>query len=165
MVIGGWIALKGMGLDRAQAPVEQPTKPGEAVPIDDPPAGVRGRKRPEAYGLPSFPTAFDFQSMDTGKQSGSTAFVIKKGTAAEVVRFYVEKLGALGWQYEWKRSANVSPGGEGQKVRMKGSRVRWIKRNERRQLTLLTLDDPQKGRSAQAVLSWAPIPTGRSRSR
>jgi hypothetical protein len=165
--IGGWLSLRSAGLDKepAAAPAETkaPEPTGDTAAIAAPSAAIKGKKRPEQFGLPSYPSASDYHSLEMGKQQGSTAFSVKQGSSAQITRFYIEKLGAAGWQYDWKRDTEVSPGDKGKSVTLKGTRVRWIQRRERKQLTLLTVDDPQKGRTAQAVLSWSPMKAPASR--
>ncbi|MGV3723491.1 MAG: hypothetical protein ACO1SX_21560 [Actinomycetota bacterium] len=159
--IGGWLSLRNAGLGKAPAAAPAETKTpvptGDTASIAAPGAAIKGRKRPEQFGLPSYPSATDYHSLELGKHQGSTAFSVKHGSSAQISRFYIEKLGAAGWQYDWKRDTEVSPGDKGKRFTLKGTRVRWIQRRERKQLTLLTLDDPQKGRTAQAVLSWSPL--------
>lgn len=160
MGAGGWLVLRDLGAGAsASGPQATPgaDSPTDTEAVEELPAAVKGRKRPEDYGFPSYPTAMQFHSMEMGKEAGSAAYSVTKGTSAEIVRFYVEKLGAEGWQYQWKRPATVRPGAKGKELELKGSRVRWIHRRRRRQLTLLTLDDTQKGRTAQAVLSWTTL--------
>lgn len=133
----------------------------DSVSVRDSAAAVNGRKTPRDYALPVFPSAFDFHSMEMGEQGGSAAFAVKQGTAAEISRYYIQQLGATGWEYRWKRDTSASPGDAAHPITLKGTRVRWLDRKKRKQLTLLALDDPQKGRSAQAVLSWAVVPGAR----
>jgi hypothetical protein len=162
MGVGGWLSL------RALAPASGPDGAGtgklpeqaasDSIPVQDSPAAVHGRKTPRDYALPVFPSAFDFHSMETGKLGGSAAFSVKQGSAAEISRYYIQQLGTAGWEYRWKRDANASPGDAAHLITLKGTRVRWLDRKKRKQLTLLALDDPQPGQSAQAVLSWAVVP-------
>lgn len=159
--VGGWLSLRSAGLDKPPPPspteADAPQPTGDTASIAAPGAAIKGRKRPEQFGLPSYPTASDYHSLEIGKSEGSTAYSVKQGSSAQIARFYIEKLGAAGWQYDWKRDTEVTPGVQGKHVALKGTRIRWIRRRERKQLTLLTLDDPQKGRTAQAVLSWSPL--------
>jgi len=153
--IGGWLSIRGSAPPPSST--DGTTPPRDTASIPKPAAGVQGRKRPEQFGLPTFPSASDYHSLELGKRQGSTAYFVKKGTSAEIARFYIEKLGAAGWQYKWKRSTEARPGEAGKTLLMKGTRVRWVLPREGKQLTLLTLDDPQEGRTAQAVLSWSPL--------
>lgn len=162
MGIGGWLSLRALGPMSAPTPPASSAKPEQAnsdsVSVQDSSAAVHGRKSPRDYALPVFPTAFDFHSMDMKEQGGSAAFAVKQGTAAEISRYYIQQLGATGWEYRWKRETSASPGDSAHPITLKGTRVRWLDRKKGKQLTLLALDDPQKGRSAQAVLSWAAVP-------
>lgn len=172
MGVGSWLSLKRLApaLQASQPTGQnQPPQPiGDTLPVPDPPSAVHGRKSPRDYALPVYPSAFDFHSMETSKLGGSTAFVVKKGSAAEISRYYIQQLGASGWEYRWKSDTSASPGDPAHPITLKGTRVRWIDWKKRQQLTLLALDDPQKGRTAQAVLSWATVPgleTSGARSR
>jgi hypothetical protein len=162
MGIGGWLSLRRLGPTITAANMasgNQPEQdPGDSIPVQDSPAAVHGRKSPRDYALPVFPSAFDFHSMEMGSQGGSAAFAVKQGTAAEICRYYIQQLGAGGWEYRWKSDTSASPGDSAHPISLKGTRVRWIDWKKRKQLTLLALNDPQKGRSAQAVLSWANVP-------
>ena len=162
MGLGGWLSLRALGPVSTPTPPASGTNPEQAnsdsISVPDSPAAVHGHKSPRDYALPVFPTAFDFHSMDIGEQGGSAAFAVKQGTAAEISRYYIQQLGATGWEYRWKRDTSASPGEAAHPITLKGTRVRWLDRKKRKQLTLLALDDPQKGRSAQAVLSWAVVP-------
>lgn len=162
MGVGGWLSLRSLGplahpVPAANAGATPPANT-DSLPAKDPPAAVHGRKSPKEYALPVFPTAFDFHSMEMGPQGGSAAFAVKQGSAAEISRYYIQQLGARGWEYRWKRNTSASPGDSAHPITLKGTRVRWLDRKKRKQLTLLALDDPQKGRSAQAVLSWTVVP-------
>ena len=164
MGIGGWMALQGMGrtlpqVEPALANKKPPKQPsGDPSAVEEPVGAGRARKSPQVFGFAVFPTSFDFQSMEVSSTAGSSSFLVKSGGAADVVRFYIEKLGEAGWEYQWKRAANTQPGDVGKTIILKGTRVRWQHRQQHRQLTLLALDDTQKGRTAQGVLSWAPLP-------
>jgi hypothetical protein len=162
MGLGGWLSLRALGPLAHPVPAAntEATPPAgtDSLPAKDPPAAVHGRKSPKEYALPVFPTSFDFQSMEMGPQGGSAAFAVKQGSAAEICRYYIQQLGARGWEYRWKRNTSASPGDSAHPITLKGTRVRWLDHKNRKQLTLLALDDPQKGRSAQAVLSWAVVP-------
>jgi hypothetical protein len=165
MGVGGWLAFRNMDIvpPESKTPAANAPQPdGDTGTLKETPgAATRGKKSPKAFGLPVYPTAFDFQSMEAGKASASSSFLVKKGDAADLVRYYIEKLGEAGWEFQWKRSAATHPGDVGKTITLNGTRVRWISRKEGRQLTLLALDDIQKGRSAQGVLSWAPLPRKR----
>jgi len=162
MGIGGWLSLRRLGpaiSASSQAGANQPEQPvGDTIPVADSPAAVHGRKTPKDYALPVYPSAFDFHSMEMGREAGSAAFSVKQGTAAEICRYYIQQLGAGGWEYRWKSDTSASPGDSAHPITLKGTRVRWIDWKKRKQLTLLALNDTQKGRSAQAVLSWATVP-------
>jgi hypothetical protein len=161
MGIGGALALRGMGSALPPPPpatANAPQQTGDTGELEEPVGAGRGKKSPKAFGLPVYPTSFDFQSMEVNPKTASSSFLVKSGSAADVVRYYIEKLGEMGWEYQWKREATTRPGDVGQTLTLKGTRVRWMHRRERRQLTLLALDDTQKGRTAQGVLSWAPLP-------
>lgn len=164
MGFGGWLSVRALG--PLGAPVasanasDSPAENSDSLPLKDAPAAIHGRKTPKDYSLPVYPTSFDFHSMETEAQGGSAAFAVKQGSAAEISRYYIQQLGASGWEYRWKRDTSASPGDSAHPITLKGTRVRWLDRKKRKQLTLLALDDPQKGRSAQAVLSWAVVPGG-----
>jgi len=162
MGIGGWLSLRQLGPAIGASGTADPDQPdqssADSIPVRDAPAAVHGRKSPRDYALPVFPTAFDFHSMEMGEQGGSAAFSVKQGSAAEICRYYIQQLGAGGWEYRWKSETSASPGDSAHPITLKGNRVRWIDWKKRKQLTLLALNDTQKGRSAQAVLSWATVP-------
>lgn len=164
MGAGGWWSLRSMGSAAVPgaspalpAAPDGPGEPSGEAPVPRVPDAAPGRKSPRDFGLPAYPSAFDFRSMETGPGSASSAFLLKKGTAAEVTRFYIRELGGKGWEYRWKRETTTSPGDPKQGLTLHGTRVRWVHPADRKQLTLLVLDDSQPGRTAQAVLSWAPI--------
>lgn len=162
MGVGGWLSLRRLAPAVNAANIasgKQPEPdPGDSIPVQDSPAAVHGKKTPKDYSLPVYPSAFDFHSMEMGSQGGSAAFSVKQGTAAEICRYYIQQLGAGGWEYRWKSDTSASPGDSAHPITLKGTRVRWIDWKKRKQLTLLALNDTQKGRSAQAVLSWATVP-------
>jgi len=157
-VTGGLLTLRA--LDQAPDP-EPPARVEEEQEPQNPrqaPKDARyGRKPPPAFGLPSYPGASSFHSMEVTEASGSTAFSIPRGASGDVVRFYIEELGKKGWQLRWRQPATQTPGTAEHPVVLRGTRARWFDAAGRKQLTLLALDDVQKGRTAQAVLSWAPV--------
>jgi hypothetical protein len=151
MVTGG---VQMVQLASAISPAGASPEPEPQVP--DLPPGKQGRKSPGAFGLPVYPGAFDFHSMESTKEIGSASFSIKRGTADDVVQFYMLELGSKGWVFQWQRPATETPGPKGGSLVFQGARARWTSADSARQLTLLALNDPGKDRTSQAVLSWAP---------
>jgi hypothetical protein len=159
MGAGGALALRGLGA-AADGPVVQPVSARGSAPDDDccPDAAVHDRKAPAAFGLPAFPGAEEFHSMEVDRENGSVAFSVRDGSAAEIAAFYRKELPARGWELQWERPAEEQtsvPGEEGERV-LAGVRQSWTQPEKRRVLLVLALDFPQKRSQAQAVLSWSP---------
>jgi hypothetical protein len=114
----------------------------------------QGRKKPEEFGLPSYPGAFDHISTEVNASSGSAAFSVRKGTPDAIARFYIRELGAKGWQFRERKPTSMDPDGEGKAPGVKGLRAQWVSPEGDRELTLIALETPARGRAAQAVLSW-----------
>ena len=160
-VVGG-MALTLLTL--GAAPVPTRPAPPEEKPADSqkapkgapPPLLVHGQKKPAAFGLPSYPSAHDFQSMEAGKAHGSVSFPVREGSAADIVAFYRRKLDAAGWKLlsEGKAEANL-----GSKQPYSGIRAEWTHPARGRQLTLLALDHPTQPNGSQAVISWSDLTT------
>jgi hypothetical protein len=155
IAIGGaltWRALE----DAAQPPAGVPAE--KAVPASQAPEIQRSRNSPASYGLPVYPGSFRFSSMGPGQGYGSAAFSVKKGTAADVVRFYVQELGTKGWQFRSREETRMpTPNGK----TLPGLRAEWISQDKKRELSLITFDDAQADRTAQAVLAWQDRTAGR----
>ena len=149
IAIGGALTLRALGDGEAasNAPV------AAAVPAEEASKVQRGRNSPAAFGLPVYPGSFQFNSMGPGKESGSAAFRVKKGTAVDVVRFYVEKLGEKGWEFESRQELTLpTPGGQGKGL--PGIRAAWTSADGKRELSLMAFDDKKPAWTAQAVLAW-----------
>ena len=138
-------------------PATPDPKPAEsqAASADAPPRKlVHGQKKPEAFGLPSYPSAHDFHSMEVGKTDGSVAFPVREGTAADIVAFYRRRLDAKGWQFRRERKVEAELGG---KRPLPGRRVEWVHPAKGKELILLALDHPTRRNGTQAVISWSPV--------
>ena len=145
--------------DPSEPPAPNPAK----TATSNAPSMEHAAKPPSTFGLPQFPDTFDFHSMEAKTKSGKTpigssAFLIRKAKAAEVAQFYLLELGKEGWELLWQREARIHPNNDKHRAPLTGTRLRWLDRTHRKQLTLLALDDPQPKHSAQAVVSWAALP-------
>jgi hypothetical protein len=135
--------------------------PAEPVPdTPDAPAGgptpVAGAKRPAAFGLPEFPGAFEFSSMETDAGIGSCTYAVRARETHPVVRFYTLELGKAGWDLVWRRRAVMRTSPREDVPPLRGTRVRWGHREKRRQLTLLTTHNPHR-QVVHVVLTWSPM--------
>lgn len=184
LLVGGvattWRSLSGTGnASGSNAPAGevristdpngQTSTPPAASAASAGPSMQHAAKPPSAFGLPQFSDTFDFHSMEAKSKSGkapigSSAFLVRKAKAAEVAQFYLLELGKEGWELVWQREAKVHPNNDKTRTPMTGTRLRWLDRTRRKQLTLLALDDPQPKHSAQAVVSWATLPGGNAAS-
>ncbi len=161
---GSVLVLTGAGAAlalRALGPLDPPrATPASADACCDGPAGParHGTKPPGAFGLPAYPGAFAFHSMEAGAENGSVAFSISRGSARDLSGFYRKNLPSRGWRLESERGARqVAPATATLPERtLKGVRQVWTREADRRRLMLLALDFPQRRSSAQVVLSWSP---------
>ncbi|HTE18254.1 MAG TPA: hypothetical protein VK689_07715 [Armatimonadota bacterium] len=126
----------------------------DKLPTSPPQPLVHGQKKPAAFGLPSYPSAHDFQSMEAGKAHGSVSFPVREGTAADIMAFYRRELSAAGWKLLGERKAEADLGG---KRPFPGFRAEWAHPDRDRQLTLLALDHPARPNASQAVISWSAL--------
>jgi len=166
VVLGGLLAgaLTATGLvllvpatRRGRPAVRAPGAPPAAATAGrELPPAVHGRKDLKAFGLPAYPGAHSFHSMEVDAGSASVAFQARGAAAGRIVEFYIRELGTRGWVFQWKRPAVETPAGAGG-TRLPGYRARWLDAAGKRRLTLLAVDGPRQGQS-QAVLSWAPEP-------
>lgn len=155
MGAGGALALRSLSALEA-APALEAAQAGPDGCCPNP--TVHDRKAPSAFGLPAYPGAAKFHSLETDAQTGSVSFSLQKDSAAEVARFYRKSLPERGWKLDWERPARETtqvPGGKQPKI-LKGLRQSWTRAEDDRVLLLLAVDYPQKRSSAQAVLSWSP---------
>jgi hypothetical protein len=150
------LALLGGGALALRTLEPKPEPRQDAVAVQEPAGAKSGRKKPEQFGLPSYPGAFDFRSTESDPKNGSAAFSIRKGTAADIARFYIAALGKQGGEFRGRGNTVLQPGTAANSPVLKGVRARWLTRDRHGELILLALDTPQKGRTAQAVLSWSP---------
>jgi hypothetical protein len=150
LLVGGLMTAKSIGgAPVPTAPLSKP-RPKELVPP------VQGRKPPSAFGLPTYPGSIEFTSLSSPSGLGSSAFYVKTGKPAAVVRHYVKELGKGGWDLVWERKATVRPAGDPSAHTRIGRRARWGSPKRHKQLTLLVLENPIRG-GVDAVLSWAPM--------
>lgn len=117
---------------------------------------------PSAFGLPAYPGAFHFFSTENDAAHGSSVYSVPKGNSAEVIQFYTRELGRQGWRFVGKQAATERPAHVPNPLTLRGTRTRWRHAEQRRQLTVLALDDVRPGRTAQVVVSWANDGSGRT---
>ncbi|MBI3911605.1 MAG: hypothetical protein HY320_11840 [Armatimonadetes bacterium] len=68
-------------------------------PSEPPPGQWKAEHlRPEHWGLPTLPGAYDFHSLEGPPPNGSAAYRLRSGTAASAARFYRRHLVAAGWK-------------------------------------------------------------------
>jgi hypothetical protein len=133
--------------------------PPEEKKADEPGlAPVHDRKPPSHFGFPTYPGAFEFHSLEAGKEHGSTSYRLKRGTAAGVAAFYRRKLEGMRWRLEGQSPIAEQPGGASnpQVPRVTGFRQVWTREGESRRLSVLALDFPQRTSAVQVSLSWSP---------
>jgi hypothetical protein len=130
---------------------------GEEAPGAAARTPVAGQKLPSEFGLPNYPHAFAYHSQEYGPHEGSVAFSVERGTAAEVARFYRERLGNSGWRLLAERPVTQSPGdpAAGTQVTLHGVRQQWLRGDGSRELRLLALDYARGRSKAQVALSWS----------
>ncbi|MFN3648301.1 MAG: hypothetical protein ACK47B_01870 [Armatimonadota bacterium] len=133
---------------QAEGPALQPVDAG--VP-------VKGNKPPEAFGFQAYPGSFGYFSMEIGPGHATSAFSVKSGTAADVLRFYRQSLEPQGWTF-LKQGKLVQPLGEGPNAPppAPGLSARWQREDDGRRFELKVFDLKQKGSTAQVLLGWAP---------
>ena len=149
MLAGGVLALQS---------VLQP--PSKAAIRDNGLVSVSGRKHPEDFGLPSCPAAFDFFSTESepGREYVSAAFSVRNGTMKEISAFYRKALPKKGWRFQREAPETMRPGYPTipDAPTLRGVRQRWRSADGKRELSVLVVEDRQKRRTGQVLLSLAP---------
>ncbi len=135
-------------------PEKKATDPETAMVPADSSRALHDRKTAAELGYPALPGAYGFHSMEAPDGSGSVAYMVKPATADGVVRFYVERLGTAGWQFQDRAKSSMRPSGPKAGPLFSGYRARWTSADNRKSLLLWALDDPQRPGGAQVVVSW-----------
>ncbi len=144
-----------------ESPAEPTPRPSSATAAEIP---LRGRREPAEFGLPNYPGGVAYHSIVFKREEGSVAFSVRKGSATDILAHYDRALAADGWQGGKRVAARQELGepGSGRRIAT-GWRSAWQHPTRHRWLTVLALDLPQRGSSAQALLTWSPTPTSRTR--
>jgi len=150
LVFGASQAFRNVGARSPAAPSPAPAA------RDEGPTPVAGAKKPSLFGLPDYPGATEFASMETEVGIGSVTFAAPGAAPDDVIRFYTLALGKEKWDLVWKRNATMRTSPRPEVPPLRGTRLRWGHPEKRRQLTLLAVHNPHR-KLTQVVLSWSPM--------
>lgn len=116
-----------------------------------------GKRRPSDYDLPTYPTAFEFHSLEMGRTEGSVAYSVKKTQARQVADFYKKELPKSGWSLKSERTTSLVAGEGAKTASATGWKQRWVLKSLNRKMTLQALDLDKGKRPGQIVLNWSPL--------
>lgn len=137
------------------APPKEMRQSEAALPPAQRTGAIHDVKTAAQLGYPELPGAYAYHSMESPNGNGSVAYMVRKTTAEDVVQFYRKKLDAAGWKFKAQQKTSMHPAGNGQGPLFAGYITRWDANDRSAELTLWSLDDPQRKGNAQVLLSWA----------
>ena len=157
--LGAALALFAVGGAAVfQMATAAPPKEMQQSEADLPPASrttaIHDIKTAAQMGYPALAGGYGYQSMEAPNGNGSVAYMVRKTTAGEVVQFYRKKLDASGWKFKAQQKTSMHPAGNGQGPLFAGYITRWDAGDGSKELSLWSLDDPQRKGSAQVLLTW-----------
>lgn len=137
------------------APPKEMRQSEAALPLGSRKSAIHDVKTAAQMGYPALAGAYAYHSTESPNGNGSVAYMVRKTTSDDVVQFYRKKLDASGWKLKAQQKTSMHPAGNGQGPLFAGYITRWDAKDGSKELTLWSLDDPQRKGNAQVLLSWA----------